>query len=279
MQQLCQVLEAIQNPAEDKTQPTQHIPQHGLTVVGGAISNQVSEQIRSLGLQAKAGRVVTDESLEALLNAHFGSRLVLKKKTRLTADYDVINDGYHVEIDGLGDNEMRLFDMIDYLNKPSDPVLAAGQIARLRITMPRRDEANQDIELLVDTLVEDCREYPPDILQAECQRWRREERWFPSPKDFRRRLDAAVSLRRAIRSAFERSRNPLLQKREVKKIEPPLPRHDKPKKIWNEQDWNDHIEDALGMVELAKKNPTVIDVAGWEDEVKRRQQERKEYQC
>jgi hypothetical protein len=279
MRQLSEVLEntALTALPDDRKQSTQQL---GLTSAAGKMmSPQTQEEIRSVGLQAKAGRLVTDGSLEALLRQHFGSRLTLRAKTRLTADYDVINEGHIVEINGLGDEEMRLFDMIDYLNKPSDPVLAAGQIARLRITMPRRDEENQDIELLIDTLVDDCREYPPDILQAECQRWRREERWFPSPKDFRRRLDAAVSLRRAIRAAFENARNPLLAYKEPEKIAAPISRQDKPKESWSAKDWDDHIEDAQGMIRLAKENPSVIDVAGWEEELKRRQQQREEAKC
>jgi len=93
---------------------------------------------------------------------------------------------------------MKFYDGLEYFNRPAKPEFMAGQIARLRVSIPRRAEDNQDIELLVDVMVEDCREYSADVIRYVVQNWRLHNRFFPIPKDFRQKLDEAMAFRRAI---------------------------------------------------------------------------------
>jgi hypothetical protein len=177
-------------------------------------------------------------------------------------------DGFDITLDGLADEEMKFYDALEFFNRPASPQFIAGQIARLRVSMPRRAEENTDIEMLVDVMVEDCRNYPADVIGHVTQAWRLENRYFPMPKEFRIKLDQAMGFRKAVWSCFQEKRNPLLAKKaETKQIaaDPRLGVHwrDLPKENWMRQHFAWAIGECENMLKLAEANSASMDPEFW----------------
>lgn len=284
MQQLSQVLENMPQSASEKSPDTSSIQPRGSTAVVGKTSipdPTTLVSLRELAQTAQRGEMVTDQSLEASLRQHFGSRLVMTHKMKpvygLTGGYDEKPDGFYVFLAELNDNEQKFYEAIEFFNKPASNQVVAGQIARLRVTMLRSAEENTDIELLVDTLVADCRSYPADILIAVCETWRREQKFFPFPKDFIEKLENAVQFRRSLLKAFTAARNPQLTQsvKPVIAADPRLGIHWKvlPRAQWMRQHYDWWIGEAEKMVDLATQNPNFMDLVGWQAEVARRKAE------
>ncbi len=53
-------------------------------------------------------------------------------------------------------------------------------LSRLRLHCPMRDMAEAEARLLLEDYLTDLAEVPVDIIEAECIRWRRSQKWFPS---------------------------------------------------------------------------------------------------
>ena len=205
----------------------------------------------------------------------------MKQKTRKIygeqGGYDEANDGWEVELSGMEDGEMRFFDALEFFNKPATPTFIAGQIGRLRVTMPRRAEDNGDIEVLIDTMVDDFKDYPADIIAHVAKKWRSEERFFPLIREFKQKLDDLVAFRVAVLRGMENARNPLLAAKKQKQIanDPRMKIYwmDLPKKDWMDCHWNAALEEAKSMLKLARENPSILNLELWENEVKKLQSE------
>ena len=242
----------------------------------------ILESLRFLAEATKRGELLSDESLKELLRQHFGSRLVITEVVdhRYSGPngYEPTRLGFRIDLDGLTDQEMKFYDAMEFFNRPATPEFIAGQIARLRVSMPRRAEENMDIELLVDVMVDDCREYPADVIAHVAKQWRLENRFFPIPKDFRAKLEQAMAFRRAIWECFQEKRNPLLAaKSEAKRIEadPRLQEHWKvlPRDQWLQIHYEWWVADAERMVALNNEHGRVNQADEWQVELERRRQE------
>jgi len=218
-----------------------------------------------------------------LLQQHFGSRLaiteVVDHRYFGPKGYEPTRLGITVDLDGVADDEMKFYDALEFFNRPAPPEVIAGQIARLRVSMPRRAEENMDIELLVDVMVDDCRGFPADVIAHVAKQWRLENRFFPIPKDFRAKLDEAVAFRRAVWNCFQEKRNPLLaRKAEAKRIsaDPRLQDHWKAllRAQWLPQHYEWWIDDAAHMVDLSRKHGRTGQADEWQVEYERRIRER-----
>lgn len=115
--------------------------------------------------------------------------------------YDEEDDGWEIQIANLGSEDGPLVRAIEFFNKPATARQIVGVITRMRVSLLRRTEDNDDVEVLIDTLSDLCREYPADIVIAVSQRWIKTEKFFPIPKEFLAALDEAVAFRKSLLSA------------------------------------------------------------------------------
>lgn len=175
------------------------------TTIGTPPSATALDALRNLAKQAGSGIPVTDASLQASLRQAFGSRLVLKPKKKAVYErefgYDEEDDGWDIAFTHFGSEDGPLVRAIEFFNKPATSRQIVGVITRMRVSLLRRTEDNDDVEVLIDTLSGLCREYPADVVIGVAQRWIKTEKFFPIPKEFLEALDNAVAFRKALLSA------------------------------------------------------------------------------
>ena len=245
---------------------------------GKPLSATVLDGLRNLAASANRGELVSDEKLQESLTQAFGSRIAIKKSWRRVYDkdggYDEVPDGFRVRLDVLNDTEMKVFDALDFFNRPiqSEQVQAVtGMLTRMRVSMLRRNENEDDIEMLIDTAMSVCIKYPFDVVMSLTEQWLTTRKFFPLPCEMKEELDDAVALRRSLLACFERTRQTTLAP-SAKNLSLPRKkdRHDLPREKWTPQDWDAHIADAENMLNLARQNPTMFKVEDWHEEVSRR---------
>lgn len=206
---------SIANPSSEKFKTGQN-PKDQNTQIGKPLSETALAALRNQADQAKRGIMVSDESLLQSLKQVLGSRLATKKKYQPVYNrpggYDEDFTGYAVSLDALHDSEMKLFDAIEFFNRPVDPHQVAditSMVTRMRVSLLRKAEDNNDAEMLVDTAIGVLSRYPFDIVMGLTNEWLTKRKFFPLPYEMVAELDLAVSLRRSLLSTFERIRNPL----------------------------------------------------------------------
>lgn len=280
---LGQILEQstlLQNSKSMPNQPAQNLstignPQENQCLTGKQPSEIVLGKLQSIAQSVQQGRLMDDQELKASLEQHFGSRLAIRESVkRVYGDhgYDEIFDGFIIELDQLANEEMRIYDALQFFNRCASIEVLAGEMAKLRVSMPRRAEENTDIELLIDVMVEDCCKYPADVVKSVSQRWRLENRFFPTPKAFRAKLEEAVAFRRAIWNCLQEKRNPMLPSAQKKRLEDENKKDWKqiPRSQWDPSMWAAWIADAEGMLKLAQENPVFLNPDEWQKEVENR---------
>ena len=163
MKSLSQVLENMQPPSQETTNSTLPIQQAGSTLAVGMMNT-----LREMASASTQGVLVDDKKLAELLTQHFGSgRFVAKEKLRHRygpSGYECESAGYELSLDHLHDGEMKIFDAINYLNKPTTPVFTAKLVARMRSVLARRNDNADDMVLLIDTYADHLEKYPPDVV-------------------------------------------------------------------------------------------------------------------
>lgn len=216
---LGQILEAF--PFAQNSDLTSDPEQPNLSTTGKAVakhaptgnppSETVLDNLRNIALSINKGQLLDNQTLQTLLEQHFGSRLAIKKKREHVYGkngYDCIERGFGILLDHLSDDEMKIFDAIDFFNKPSDPVKVAGCLTRMRVSMIRRNESDEDIEILIDTLTDLGRKYPYDIVNHVTKYWLAEKKFFPIPSEFIAECEKLVEFRRAVQKCFEKTGSP-----------------------------------------------------------------------
>jgi hypothetical protein len=125
--------------------------------------------------------------------------------------YDEEFMGYQVTLDSLHDNEMKLFDAMEYLNRGADFKFVVGKVAKMRLMLARRNESNEDIEMVCAGYTEYLQKYPPDVVHQVVEQIVLTRKYFPLVSELVPMLDELVSLRRNVLKEFERSRNPVMR--------------------------------------------------------------------
>lgn len=145
-----------------------------------------------------------------MLEQHFGpQRFCAKEKIRHVYGpdgYDCVSEGWLTTLDGLADSEMKLFDALDFLNRPAEIGFVAGKMAQLRAVMARANESANDIQLVIATFAEHLEKFPPDIVAYVIDKTISTKKWFPLVSELIAECDKLVSLRKNIMKAFENSR-------------------------------------------------------------------------
>lgn len=232
--------------------------------IGIKPSTHGSATMRDLAVAAVEGRtgIISDNHLRILLESHFQSRLDIKSKTNYgTEDAPTFQTtGFQVTI-CRADGDEKISQWLQAMNRPSKSEFVAGKLARLRVMMARRGESDRDVTILMDTMMDLCRNYPADAIADVTDYWLRTQKFFPKASEFIELLEEKVMLRRAVLAALEPK---ALQ---IEKREPPKTYKEVPKDKWDATMWSAYIGDAEAMHKLALDNPNFMDAAAWAAEV------------
>jgi hypothetical protein len=171
-------------------------------------------------------------------------------------------------------------DRHDDAARPARPEQIAACFARMRITLLRTTEDNLDIEVLIDTMIDLCRNYPADILITVARDWMKTHKFFPIPREFIAHVECEITFRKALLRAFEGVRNPLLAEKAAAKRVPADPRlnmsfRELPKKDWLPCHWDWYLGDAEHMAKLNRDNGRQTQADEWQAISDKRQQERR----
>jgi hypothetical protein len=287
---LGQILDAL--PSQGNSDSMQSASAENLSITGAVAvmpaqigklpSETVLGKLRNIAQNVSGGRLMDDQELEMSLAQHFGSRLECKKKLDHSygADggYNSKVIGNEATVDRLDDCEMKLFDAIEFLNRPASPQFVAGKLAQLRAVMARASESQSDIEIVIATYTDHIRGYPADIVAYAIDRCIHTKKWFPLVSELCREMEDLVSFRRAILRCFEGARNPLLaRKAEAKRIaaDPRLEmsHRELEKKHWLNCHWRWYVEDAEHMAQLNRDNGRMTQADEWQVIAEKRQAE------
>ncbi len=182
--------------------------------IGRPLSEAGLEKLRNIALNVSKGRLMADRELRTLLEQHFGPRIAIKRKYSpiygKDGGYDEEFKGYEIALDNLFDSEMKLFDAVDYYNKPADHVFIAGKVAKMRLVLARRNESPEDIELLCASYMDYLAKYPTDVVNYVVEETIITKKFFPLVSEIVSRCDELVNFRKSIQRSFERCRSPLL---------------------------------------------------------------------
>lgn len=98
-----------------------------------------------------------------------------------------------------------LLAVIEAACQPDDgATVATRELAKLRRMTASRASDDADVGLMAAAYIEDLSEYPPDVIEAACTRWRNRERWFPAWADLKAECDRLVRGRHDLRNALRK---------------------------------------------------------------------------
>jgi hypothetical protein len=98
-----------------------------------------------------------------------------------------------------------LLSIIEAACQPDDgATVATRELAKLRRMTVSRASDDDDVGLMAAAYIDELSEYPPDVIEAACTRWRNRERWFPAWAELKAECDRLVRGRRDLRSALRK---------------------------------------------------------------------------
>jgi len=281
---LGQILENLAAPQNLESTPTSNA-ENSLTItsqkekpapIGTPLSEHGLGTLRALALNVQNAKPLDDKMLEMLLAQHFGpSRFVSAPKLKHSYEggYDCEVVGHQITLDALHDSEMKIYEAVEFLNRPANYIFVAKCVAKMRVTMARSGESNEDITILCDAYAEHMAEFPPDVVKSVCDKVMSDKKWFPLISEMRKEMIAQVSFRRALWETLQEKRNPLLAaKAEAVRVsaDPRLSQSWKslPRAQWAVQHYEWAIEECQGMLKLANEMPHMLTPSMWEDKIK-----------
>ena len=239
-------------------------------------SEIVLGNLRNIAQNMLNGNLVDDKMLETSLVQHFG-QLRFSTKAKLKHKYgkdgyDCEIEGYDVKLDELYDREMKIFDALEFLNRPASADFIAKNVGKLRVAMARAGEGNDDLTLLIHTYAEYLAEFPPDVVKAVCDKIINNNKWFPLIRDMRIEMLRMVKFRRAIFESFQMCRNPLLSNQAKMRQIAADPRSklywkELSKSQWMPLHYDQAISEMEEMLKLAKAGKTQTPMTDWEAKI------------
>ncbi|MGE0190267.1 MAG: hypothetical protein AB7Q04_13405 [Steroidobacteraceae bacterium] len=105
---------------------------------------------------------------------------------------------------------MKLFDAVDFLNRPASPNFVAGKMAELRAVMARAAQSSDDVELTLGVYTAHISKYPPDVVSYVVSEVIETKKWFPLVSELIREMESIVAMRRGVMRSFEKCRQKTL---------------------------------------------------------------------
>lgn len=212
-------------------------------------------------------------------SSRFASNAKVKHVYGDTSGYAAEIGGYEITLDTLHDSEMKLFDGLEFINRPALPEFVAKQIGRLQAVMARRAESNADLAVVLDTYAEHLEKYPPDVVATVCWRVIENKKWLPLVSELVAECEQLMLFRRAVWDCFQEKRSPVLANKVASKrieADPRLHQNwkDLPKSKWLKQHFDWAICECRDMLTLARQNPTIMDASLWEKKISTLEDER-----
>ena len=256
-------------------------PNHkdGYGQIGKPLSETGLTTLRNFAQSVSRGNLLDDAKLETLLVQLLGSsRFASKPKHKhvygADGQYDRETEGFEITLDALHDNEMKLYEALEYYNRPAHPHFVSKELGRVQAVMARRSESNEDLAVVNDTYTRHLEKYPPDVIAAVCRQIIEHQKWFPLISDMVRECEKLMRFRKAVWECFQIKRNPLLSPRRTARIEADsrLEEHWKslPRDKWLDCHWDWYIADAEHMAKLSKEHGRDSQAEQWTIEAERR---------
>lgn len=101
-------------------------------------------------------------------------------------DFEVV--AYTIGAELMPRDQMLAVRIVEGACAPANPKVIASEVARLRASTKARSEANDDLAMTFQVLVEECEEYPADVVVWALRSWARREIFFPSLAELRDEL-------------------------------------------------------------------------------------------
>lgn len=86
---------------------------------------------------------------------------------------------------------------------PLDPVSLAHELATLRTRTAATKTSDGEMDMLLDSLVDDLADYPADLVLSAIRDWRRASKWWPKMSELLEHIEPEVARRRSIMAALE----------------------------------------------------------------------------
>lgn len=106
---------------------------------------------------------------------------------------------------------------LEYYNRPSRTDFVAFEVSRMRNLTAKRKEGEFDMEMSIEAITEELRDYPEDVVQSVCRSWARTNIFFPVLKELIDKCESHMILRRALLSKGKE--NKYLEHRKTSKKE------------------------------------------------------------
>lgn len=186
--------------------------------IGMPLSSHGLETLRNSARGIRAGVLLEDNSLQALLTQHFGQRLKLKKIHN--SEYDIVK--YEVEFSEVGANEETFLIAFQTFNEPANPQQVQSKLAAMRVLLVKKAESENDMEFALSCLGEVLNDVPNDVLNAVVRDIMRTQKFFPAPCEILALCKPYMLFRKAVYEALRKSWNKTIQSlptTETKQIE------------------------------------------------------------
>lgn len=159
--------------------------------IGTGLSSLGLATLRTFA-QNKPDAEAINKQLLASLKSDFGSQIACVATTN--KDYEVT--GYQISLKTpLSEPWLKA---IEYYNQPARGDLVAFEVTRLRSLTAKRKEGEFDMELSIEAITEELRDYPEDVVRTVCRDWARKNVFFPVLKELIDRCESLMVLRRAL---------------------------------------------------------------------------------
>lgn len=239
---------------------TTTMPEETQCSTGMQLSSHGLEMLRN---SVKMGDPTAIEtSLLESLKSDFGSRLDIVETTN--EHYE--RTGYRLTIHS--EIPQNWLAAINHLNQAGAGENIAYEISRLRTLTAKRKEKEFDLELSIDAMTEELKIYPLDIVRYVCREWARKNTFFPVLKEMIDGCEKHMHLRRALLGATKTKATALPSpKRSVPAYEGRKSYGDTPKDQWDKAHYDEAINEAVRMVNMAAHNPSWINGEEWQKRI------------
>lgn len=161
------------------------------SLIGTGLSSPGLGTLRNLAA-TKPDAEATNRQLLASLKLDLGSQIECVETTN--KDYEIT--GYKIGLKApLSEGWLKA---IEFYNQPARGDLVAYEVTRLRNLTAKRKEGDFDLEMSLQAISEELRDYPEDVVQTICRDWARKNIFFPVLKELIDKCESLMILRRAL---------------------------------------------------------------------------------
>lgn len=218
--------------------------------IGRPLSETMHAELRGIAQSVRQGATGTDKALLTLLGQYYGSALSAREIKSPVYDghggYRERQSGW--EITATSPADATVIEALEFINRPAPLKFIEGKLAELRVQTVRRNESNDDVQLLIASMAARLKEFPADIIAAVFEDWMEHNKFFPTRDELIPMLNERFMFRRALLEAVKNPKEP------QPKIETRIDYRNVPRAQWGATHFLQRIQDAIGFADVWKKN-------------------------